>query len=238
MARRIVAIHQPNFFPWLGYFDKLARCDVFVVMDLVQFPKSGAGGWSNRVQLLSNGRARWVTMPVVRSYHGTRSIRETEISESEPWRERLLTFVEHEYAKAACVDEGLSLLRPLILDPSSSLCDYNTNAIRAVAAALGLPVARLVPMSALAHSGRATDLLISLVRAAGGDTYLCGAGSAGYLEPEKFAAAGIELVFQDFQHPEYRQVRAPTFVPGLSIVDALLNCGTAGTRALVGRHAR
>lgn len=236
MGRVIVSIHQPNFFPWLGYFDKLARSDVFVMMDEVQFPKTG-GTWSNRVQLLSNGLARWVTMPVARSYHGTRTIREIEISEAEPSRERLLAFIGHEYARADRLEEGLALLRPLIQQPSSSLCDYNTGAIRALTTALGLPAKRLVPMSTLGYSGHASDLLISLVLAAGGDTYLCGAGSGGYLEPDKFAAAGIELVFQEFRHPEYRQVRAQAFVPGLSIMDALLNCGVQGTRALLGQRA-
>jgi hypothetical protein len=85
MTQRLVAIHQPNFFPWLGYFDKLARADVFILLDDAQYPKTG-GTWSNRVQLLINEKPAWVTVPVVRSYHGVRQIREMRIDEQRPWR--------------------------------------------------------------------------------------------------------------------------------------------------------
>ena len=70
---RVVAIHQPNFFPWLGYFDKIARSDVFIFLDDVQFPKTG-GVWSNRVKILIGGEARWSTAPIDRSFTGTRKI--------------------------------------------------------------------------------------------------------------------------------------------------------------------
>ena len=77
-VKKVVAIHQPNFFPWLGFFNKVACSDVFILMDNVQFPKKG-GSWSNRVQLAINGQAAWVTMPVVRSFHGTRIIKDMQI---------------------------------------------------------------------------------------------------------------------------------------------------------------
>ena len=73
-GQRLVAIHQPNFLPWLGYFDKLARADVFILLDTVQFPKK-AGSWMNRARLLVGGEPSWITVPVVRSYHGLRSTR-------------------------------------------------------------------------------------------------------------------------------------------------------------------
>jgi len=66
---RVVAIHQPNFLPWLGYFDKLARADTFVLLDSVQFPKRN-GTWMNRVKLLVGGEPGWITVPIVRAYHG------------------------------------------------------------------------------------------------------------------------------------------------------------------------
>ena len=88
-GNKVVAIHQPTFFPWLGYFNKIARCDQFVVLDSVQFPKKG-GTWSNRVKLLLNGQAGWVTMPVERNYHGVRSYAEMCIDNGTPWRDKLV----------------------------------------------------------------------------------------------------------------------------------------------------
>lgn len=235
MRSPVVGIHQPNFFPWLGFFDKLARSDVFVLMDEVQFPRSGAGNWVNRVSVLVDGAPHWLTAPVVRAHGGTRTIAETEISDAAPWRERTVALLRHSYAKAPHFNEAMDLIGPLVLQRTSSLCEYNSTAIRAIAEAVGSSRPRIVPMSSLRHSGHATDLLISLVQAVGGGTYLCGGGSAGYLEEEKFPAHGIELVYQGFRHPVYPQRRATEFVPGLSIVDALMNCGVAGTRDLIVR---
>ncbi len=64
----VIAIHQPNFFPWLGYFDKIARCETFILLDHVQIQKTG-GTWSNRVKLLWAGKARWGTAPVKHMFH-------------------------------------------------------------------------------------------------------------------------------------------------------------------------
>ena len=80
---KTVAIHQPNFFPWMGYFEKISRSDVFVFFDDVQFPKKG-GSWSNRVKLLVSEEARWVTAAIDRSYSGTRTIREMFFLDNNP----------------------------------------------------------------------------------------------------------------------------------------------------------
>ena len=77
-VRKVVAIHQPNFFPWLGFFDKIARSDVFILMDNVQFPKN-RGTWSNRVQLATDRQAAWVTIPVGRSFRERRIIMDMQI---------------------------------------------------------------------------------------------------------------------------------------------------------------
>lgn len=231
-VRKVVAIHQPNFFPWLGYFDKIARSDVFILMDNVQFPKKG-GGWSNRVQLAINGQAAWVTMPVVRSFHGTRIIRDRQINNSTPWREKLLKTVQINYARTPFFEQVFPLFKNLMNNPTDRLMDYNEAAIRAVAEAIGLDTSRLVIGSTLDTAGSATDLLISMTRAVGGTAYLCGGGASGYQEDEKFGQAGLELIYQQFQHPIYPQINTSEFVPGLSIIDALMNCGIDGTRRLL-----
>jgi hypothetical protein len=231
MRGKLVAIHQPNFFPWLGYFNKIAAADVFLVMDNVQFSKTG-GTWLNRVRLLVGGEPRWATMPVVRSYHGTRLVREMKIDNAGPWRAKLLKTVEASYRRAPHFAEVFPLVERLVRNPTDDLTSYNLSAITALVEALGLDSSKLRLGSALGAEGAATDLLVSMVEAAGGAAYLCGGGAGGYQEDEKFAARGLKLVYQDFAHPTYPQANAGEFVPGLSVIDALMNCGFERTRAL------
>lgn len=229
---KLVAIHQPTFFPWLGYFNKIDRCDQFVVLDTVQFSKKG-GTWANRVRLLISGQARWVTMPVERNYHGVRSYAEMRIDNGHPWRDKLLQTLRTNYRAAAHFTEVFPPLEDLISNPTTRLTDYNVSAILYLAKALGTDVAKIVTASALKAEGSGTGLLVSITKSAGGTAYLCGGGATGYQEDEKFAAAGVDLVYQNFTHPVYEQVNAPEFAPGLSVIDALMNCGFERTAALI-----
>src|SRR6476469_2950104 len=142
----VVAIHQPTFFPWLGYFNKIVRCDRFVVLDTVQFPKKG-GTWANRVKLLINGEPGWVTMPVERSYHGVRTYAQMRIDNSAPWREKLLQTIRTNYGGSAYFDQVFPVIEDLVRNPTTSLTDYNLSAILYLAKALGVDTANIVRAS-------------------------------------------------------------------------------------------
>ena len=113
--RRVVAIHQPNCFPWLGYFDKLARADTFVLLDGVQFARrhGGGGNWVNRVRVLVAGVASWITAPVKRANIPLQSIVELEIADEMPWRTQLLRTLKVQYARAPHFAEAMDLIAPL-----------------------------------------------------------------------------------------------------------------------------
>jgi hypothetical protein len=229
---KVVAIHQPNFLPWLGFFDKIRRCDVFIAMDNAQFSKTG-GTWTNRVQMTVNGEPAWVTVPVARNYHGLRTVGEMKISADMAWRDKLLRTVELNYRRAPRFKEVFPMLEESIQNPSADLAAYNLATIRTICTALNLETP-IVLGSSLSAQGRATELLISMVRAVGGTAYLAGGGAAGYQEDSSFHQAGVKLIYQEFQHPIYPQFNTTTFKPGLSVVDALMNCGIAGTADLLG----
>jgi hypothetical protein len=233
---RLVAIHQPNFFPWLGYFNKLARADVFIVLDNVQFPKTG-GTWMNRVRVVINGRPAWLSIPVMRAYHGVRSVREIQINSALPWRPRVLNTIQDSYARAPHFKAVFGFLADAIANPTDNLAEFNLAAIRLVAEALGLNPAKLVLGSSLVVEGKSTDLLVAMVKAVGGTAYLCGSGAGGYQDDAKFPEAGLELLYQQFQHPVYPQSNTATFTPGLSIIDVLMHCGFEQTRDLAMVHS-
>jgi hypothetical protein len=229
----LVAIHQPNFFPWLGYFDKIRRADVFVFLDAVDYPRAGSGGmgsWTNRVRLAVQGEARWITCPLRRLPLGA-PIRDAVVDDAQPWRARLLKTLQANYARAPRYRETMALIGPLIESPQTNLAAFNIAAITALAAHLGLST-RFLRQSEMPHHGAATELLASLTRAAGGRAYLAGGGAAGYQDDALFARAGLGLVFQDFVPRPYGA--AQPFIPGLSVIDYLMQDG----RPLAGVEAR
>ncbi len=220
----IVAIHQPNFFPWLGYFDKIRRADVFVFLDDVSYPRSGSGGmgsWCNRVKIAISGEARWTTCPLRRMALGS-PIRLAEIDDSQPWRIKLVRKLEANYRRAPAYRTAVELLVPLIMDSSQSLAEFNITAIKAIAAQLRIG-AHFVRQSDLVASGQSTELLVSIVKAVGGNAYLAGGGASGYQDDALFATHGLTLIPQSFVPSTYGNPAA--FIPGLSVIDYLMTDG-------------
>jgi|SRR5688500_5094238 len=235
MSKRVVAIHQPNFFPWLGYFDKIVRADVFIVLDHVQFPKP-RGSWTNRVKVLVNGKATWATAPVEHNYPGFRRIDEINVDERTPWRRKLVNLLQPNYVRAAAFKDVFPDVRGWIEHAETRLADYNLNAITAACAKLGVSTGHLVRSSTLGVEGDKAALLVDLVKAVSGTVYLSGDGAGEYMQDELFTNAGIAVEYQRFQHPVYAQGPG-AFVPGLSIVDAMLHCGYEHASRLVrGEH--
>lgn len=220
----LVAIHQPNFFPWLGYFDKIRRADAFVFLDEADYPRAGSGGmgsWVNRVRIAVHGEPRWITCPVRRMPLGS-PISAIRIDDSQRWRAKLMRTLDANYRRAPAFDATMAVLAPLIETQEENLAAFNMLAIRTIAAHLGIE-ARFVRQSELDHAGAATNLLISLVRAAGGDAYLAGGGAVGYQEDDKFGEAGVGLVMQKFAPQLYGD--PARFMPGLSVIDYLMHDG-------------
>lgn len=220
----LVAIHQPNFFPWLGYFDKIQRADTFIFLDEVDYPRSGSGGmgsWCNRVRIAIQGEARWVTCPLRRLPLGSPII-SANIDDQQPWRKKLLKTLEASYRKAPRYAEAMDFLAPLISTQEANLAAFNIAAIKAIATHLGL-AARFLRQSELRHSGQATELLVSLVRQVGGDAYLAGGGAAGYQQDHVFGEHGICLIAQGFSPAPYGNQEG--YIPGLSVIDYLMHDG-------------
>jgi hypothetical protein len=137
----------------------------------------------------------------------------------QPWRARFLRTLDANYGKAPNFSRCMSMLEPLVCTPEGNLAAFNIRAIEVIAAYLGLST-RFVRQSTLAHSGRATERLISLVHAVDGSTYLCGDGASGYQRDELFAESGLGLVKQNFAIRTYGE--PSRFIPGLSVIDYLM----------------
>lgn len=232
MSEKIVAIHQPNFFPWLGYFDKIVRSDVFILLDDVQFPKTG-GAWSNRVKLLIGGEGNWVTAAIDRDFSGTRSINEMSFLSKNPWRDKIKKTLEFNYKKHAFYAETMDWFEPLLMNQEANIAAYNMHLIRTVVQLLGLGEEKLKVASELDAHGQSNERLCSLTQLAGGGVYMCGGGADGYQDQAVFSKYGLQLRYQSFKHPIYLQKGSKAFVAGLSVVDACMNLGLKGTSTLL-----
>jgi hypothetical protein len=228
------AIHQPNFFPWLSFFDKIVRSDVFVIHDDVQMEKKRTGGtWQHRVRILINNEANFITIPIDRSYHGFRKINEIEINNSIPWREKVIKTVKINYGKAPFFNHTFRLFQELLDTEESSLSRFNINVIKRICEEVGINSDKFVLASDLNADGKATDKLVSLLKKIGANIYIYGKGAQNYQENDKLIEAGIEPVAQDYEQPVYPQHGIEQFVPGLSIIDALMNVGNDGVKELL-----
>lgn len=223
----IVAIHQPNYFPWLGYFSKIATSDVFVFLDDVQFSK---GSYTNRVQITVNGSPVWITVPVFRKLGtlvGEVAIAQATFARSHADR------LKQAYKRAANFGSAWEVVGALLDNPTPSLAEFNATAIKVITANLGLST-RFVLSSSLGVQDASSDVRLAeiVAKVAPGGVYLSGAGGAKYQAPESFANKGIRLQYTTFQVVPYAR-SGEGFVPGLSILDALFHLGFEGTAKLL-----
>lgn len=229
----ICSIHQPNLFPWLGYFAKIAKADVFVFLDAVQFPRSSRGTWTNRVKILTSGNPVWLTCPIKRN--GTDIIANIGMAEPEKWKTKTLRTLAHSYGKSPFYGQAMELLAPIFDAPTTRLSEFNILAITSLSKALNLQCS-FICHSELGDDTRTTsgsERLANICKEVRAKTYLAGDGADGYEKPEAYEQAGIELANNQFTHPTYPQTGSREFVSGLSVLDAIFNLGFAGTHRLL-----
>jgi len=220
-----VAIHQPQFLPWLGYLDKIDRADCFVLLDSVQFKKNE---WQNRNRIRTAKGWQWVTVPVLHDF-GQR-IKDVRINDKVDWRTRHLRALDMHYARSAYRTHVLRGLRAIYHQSWERLADLNIAVLRWLLGEFGITTP-LRLASEMRLPEEPTERLIEICRTVGATSYLAGAGARDYMDFTKFEAAGIPVDVQEFRHPVYRQCYEP-FVPGLSAIDLFLTCGGESLQSL------
>jgi len=219
MNHKIIAIHQPNFLPWLGFFYKMVKSDVFVFLDNVQFSKNS---YQNRVKIKTPHGAVWLTVPVLHKF-GQLTL-EVKINNTEKWREKHLRTFEMNYKKAPFFKPIFDLLQEIYFKKEwELLVDFNTELILCISKYLGIKT-EIMRASLLNAGGKSTELLVNILKELNASTYLSGKGGAKYQNEDVFKTIGIKLIYSNFEHPNYPQLWEG-FLEGLSIVDLLFNCG-------------
>lgn len=235
----IVSIMQPAYLPWLGYFDRLRRSDLHIVLDSVPLGTSNRNNFTarNRVRVGSaNAAPVWLSVPLMSGQHDT-IIRDVVLADQPGWARKHAATLRHAYARAAhgeysalMADRIEAAAQAQYALPSGRLLpllDVTTAALREW---MGITTPT-VSASTLHVSGAKSGLILALCQQVGATTYLSGPFGRDYLDLDAFTAAGIRVAFHDYMHPVYPQAGAG-FVPYLSAIDLVANLGPASRDVL------
>ncbi len=227
-ASKSVVITQSNYLPWRGYFDLLGQADEVILFDSAQYTRRD---WRNRNIIKTANGPAWLTIPVEVSGRYNQAIDETRLAAGSGWAKQHRRSIEHAYRRAACYASEAPFLFDMLdrVADEERLSVVNEVTLRALCGRLGITTTirrcvDLLDRGAMAAMNP-TARLLALCSAAGATRYISGPSARAYLDPELFAAAGIELSWMSYDgYPVYRQVGA-VFDPKVSVVDLLLNTG-------------
>jgi len=222
-----VAIHQPNYLPWIGYFNKMACADVFIILDTAQFTKNS---YQNRVKIKTQSGAQWLSQPVRLADGAFKPTNEIRFADN-AWKKKHIKTLQMNYARASYFSRNFPHLFDLFENPDDKLSSFNTKLICWMAERLGINTPIVLASDCPSGLTR-TDRLIELIRWVGGTVYLSGGGGPEYQNESLFQQAGIKLEVLKYNSSPYSQLWGE-FIPGLSIMDFIFNCGAEG-RSLCG----
>jgi hypothetical protein len=222
----IVAIHQPQYIPWLGYMNKLANADIFVFLDTVQYKKNE---WQNRNRIKTASGWQWMTVPVY--YRYPEKILEIKIHDKVPWRKKHWKSLVTNYSRAPYFHIYADFFHDTFSREWELLTDLNIHITKFLADIWGLK-AKTVRASQLGINHMdPTTRLVAICKKLGADKYLCGKHGPKYMNIDQFYHSRIKLLYQEFRPKVYQQL-FEGFIPDLSSVDLLFNCGPEGRKII------
>lgn len=218
-----LAIHQPEFMPWPGFFYKMALADLYVVFDHVQFKKRY---FENRNKIVSpSGDTSWINVPVKTKGKYTQSINEVEIDNDQRWKSKMLKKIQHCYGSAQYFEEYYDEFASLLNNKEGEkLIDLNLEIINFIRKKLGITVPMAFSSSMDVDSFKGSDLILRICLVNNANTYLCGASGKDYLNVGNFEKNSVAIKWLDYEPPVYKQL-CKKFTPYMSTLDLLFNHG-------------
>jgi hypothetical protein len=224
----IVTIHQPNYFPWVGFFNKASKADLFVLLDNVPFSKNS---YQNRCRIKTAQGAAWLTVPVKTSGRFGQSTDSMEILDCAECLPKHWRTLSQNYVRAPFFEWFSSTFAEVYTKEWKLLADLNAELIGRVLTSLGIQTP-LVRSSTLEVTGSRSELLFNVCKTVGATKYLSGPSGRNYLDEQVFRSGGIEVVYNQFTPFQYPQLYG-NFEPALSMLDLMANCGPSSKQLLV-----
>jgi len=227
-SKVVVGIHQPNFIPWPGYFNKIYKSDIFILLDDVEFTKNSL---INRNNIKAHGKELRLTVPVV--YQSMRQlISETLIANHKSVKKNWKS-IEQNYSKSDFFHEYSGDFRNIFLQEYKYVHELNIALLKLILDILNVNT-KVVTSSSIALNEITckNTRIINLCKSVGATEYLSGVGAREYNDDEMYRQASIKLTYQNFKISEYKQL-GQEFLNGLSILDMLFNIGTKETKKII-----
>lgn len=216
-----IAIMQPTYMPWIGYFGMIDRADVFVFLDTVQFARRS---WQQRNRIKTANGPQMLTVPVHKKGARDQTIAEVRIDTDSHFADKHSRAIEHALSKAPFFKDYAQDLFRLLKTDNPNLAEMNISLITWLSETLGISC-RFLRSSALDASGAKADLLANICEALDGEVYISAPGSQDYIEcSDAFDSRGITVVYHRYEHPTYPQLYGD-FEPYMSAIDLLFNVG-------------
>lgn len=216
-----IAIMQPTYMPWIGYFGLMTAVDEFVLLDDVQFERRS---WQQRNRVKTASGALMLTIPVFKKGRREQTINEVELDWQSGFAAKHMRTIESSYARTEYWKEFGPLIDDTMSKPASLLADYTIGIIEWMRDRFGIKTS-IMRSSALQISGQREDRLVAICQTREAGVYISPPGARDYLDSsDAFKRANIELRYNDYAHPVYPQLHGE-FVSHLSALDLLLNCG-------------
>lgn len=221
----MVAIHQPHYFPWLGYLVKMASVDKFILMDSVQLEKSS---YMIRNRIIDmRGNIKYLTISAEKHGFLEKEYREIKIKDFEIYTKRQKNLLADAYRNCDYFDEIWSKIAPIFEEKHEKLCDVTIQSINILKDIFNINTPIILQSEIKTCKGlKKSRLVLELCKAVGADTYYAGqGGSTQYLDVDECEREGVHVVFPKFVHPVYEQIGTHSFMAGLSSLDMLFNLG-------------
>jgi len=212
-------IHQPNFFPYSGFFHKLSLADTFVIMDNTQYDKK----FTNRNKIIVPNGWIWITVPIKKE-HKFLPNKLVEINNEIDWKRIHWKQIHRSYANAKFFNLYKDYFDYLYQKNWDFLFELNFETLTKTIEWLGLKI-EIIKESELNVKGTSTERLVNICKSIGADTYVSGIGGQDYMDEDLFQKNKIKLEYKQFSHPVYTQHLSNTFIPNLSVIDLLANVG-------------
>lgn len=216
----IVSIAQPAYLPWLGYFDRIARSDIHIVLDSVQIERRG---FTHRNKIRTKDNWLWLTVPIKKKGNYHTPIYALKINNESNWKKKHWNSIVHRYAKSPHFKQYKEPLEYIYMRDwllLNALLQESTNMLFEM---LGLKT-QLIFTSKMDIKGEKSELILNLCKEVDAKKYISGPFGKDYLDQRSFENAGIEIQYHNYKHPEYVQFYSG-FEPYMSIIDLIFNHG-------------